>query len=379
MERLYFDYNATAPLASGLRQKMLEWMASDPKNPVSVHRDGQLARQLVEESRRKILALFGASAKDRLIFTSGGTESNNTILFSSYFNRGTKNQLMLTPVEHSCIFNFARHLEKNFGVELVWIAVDRHGMIDLEDYAARLDPERVFLVTTMLANNETGFIFPVAEMACLARERGVPFHTDAVCAAGKIPISFAELNLDYLSFSSHKFGGLKGSGGIVMREEARLSPYIIGGTHEFEKRAGTHNVFGITSSAHALETWSGDLEKHAAQERILREQLKNRIRELYPQVVFVEGKEQLPQTLSAAFAGLSGNLLLTNLDLEGVSVSYGSACASGSLEISRVLQGLNLPAAESSATLRLSFGQGIGEAQIDEFGNRLKRVLKRMM
>lgn len=378
MQRLYFDYNATAPLATGLKEKLCDWVDADPKNPVSVHRDGQIARQMVEESRKKILALFGAAPKDRLIFTSGGTESNNTILFSACLNRGGRNQLLLTPVEHSCIFNFAKHLEKNFGVELLWIKVDRNGVVDLEDYKQKLDPARVFLVTAMLANNETGFIFPVAKMAALARERAVPFHTDAVCAAGKIPISFAALGVDYLSFSSHKFGGLKGSGGILWREGASLSPYIIGGTHEFEKRAGTHNVFGIASSAFALESSSLDLEKQAVTGSLLRERLKMRIRECYPQVIFIEGAHQLPQTLSAAFVGLSGNLLLSNLDLEGVSLSYGSACASGSLEISRVLRHLNLPVAESSATLRLSFGRDTKAEQIDDFAGRLGRVLKRM-
>lgn len=378
MQRLYFDYNATAPLASGLGAILTELMGLDPKNPVSVHQDGRQARQMVEAARKTILSLFGAAQRDRLVFTSGGTESNNTILFSSWMARGERNQILLTPLEHSCIYNFAMYLQKNFGVEPVWIKVDQRGVIDLDDYAKKLDPKRVFLVSTMLANNETGFVFPVREMAKLARERGVPFHTDAVCAAGKIPISFADLGVDFLSFSSHKFGGLKGNGGIVWRDGANLSPYIMGGTHEFEKRAGTHNVFGILAAAHALKTWTDDLEQLEKHERTLRERLKTKIREIYPDVIFIEGDTQLPQTLSASFVGLSGNLLLTNLDLEGVSVSYGSACASGSLEISRVLRSLNLPVTQSSATLRLSFGPGVGEVQIDEFAARLNRVVARM-
>ena len=378
MERLYFDYNATAPLAHGLKARIIQWMDVDPKNPVSVHQDGQSARQMVELARRQVLESFKAAPKDKLVFTSGGTESNNTVLFSAFSNRGQRNTLMLTQVEHSCIYNFAQHLAKNFGVELCWIPVDRQGQIDLDDYARKLDPDRVFLVSTMLANNETGFIFPVQEMARLARERDIPFHTDAVCAAGKIPIDFATLGVDYMSFSSHKFGGLKGSGGIVWRDGSRLSSYLIGGTHEFEKRAGTHNVFGIAASGVALLGCSQGLLERVQMEMGLRERLKQRISEVYPKTIFVEGSTQLPQTLSAAFVGLSGNLLLTNLDLEGVAVSYGSACASGSLEISRVLRHLNLPVAEASSALRLSFGTGVDAETIDEFAVRLKQVLERM-
>lgn len=378
MERLYFDYNATAPLASGLRAPLFEWVETDPKNPVSVHQDGQAAGQSVEVARRKIVQLLGGRPKDRLIFTSGGTESNNTILHSAFLNRGARNQLLLSPIEHSCVYNFAKFLESQYGIELSWIKVDRKGEIDLEDYASKLESQKVFLTSMMLANNETGFLFPIQKMAEMAREKDILFHTDAVCAAGKIPISFEELGVDFLSFSSHKFGGLKGTGGILMKEKTKLTPYIYGGTHEFGKRAGTHNVFGILASAYALETWSENLSQEGTREAKLRELLKEKIRKIYPGVVFVESKRNLPQTLSASFAGLSGNLLLTNLDLEGVSASYGSACASGSLEISRVMRNLELPLDEAKAALRFSFGRDTTEEMITDFGERLKRAIEKM-
>lgn len=376
MERLYFDYNATAPLAAGLKERLVEWLGSDPKNPSSAHKDGQSARALVEGARKAILRRLGAAGKDRLFFTSGGSESNNTVLHSAFLNRGTRKKLLLTRVEHSCIYNYAKFLETQ-GIELAWIGVDRDGNLDGEAFAKALTPD-VFLVTAMLANNETGFVFPVKDMAAKAAAMGIPFHCDAVCAAGKIPVSFSDLGVDTLTFSSHKFGGLKGSGGVIYKEGSKISPYVIGGPQEDEKRAGTQNVIGILSSAFALEAWTEGLEEEVAKEAALRESLKGKIREAYPKAVFIESRTNLPQTLNASFPGLNGNLLLTNLDLEGVSVSYGSACASGSLEVSRVMKELNLKFDEARAALRFSFGRGIGAEEIEELGVRLKRAVGRM-
>lgn len=379
MKRLYLDYNATAPLAPGLKEQLLEWVETDPKNPVSVHQDGQAAGQFVEGARRKIVQLLGGRPKDRLIFTSGGTESNNTILHSAFLNRGERNQLLLSPIEHSCVYNFAKFLKSQYGIELNWIKVNRKGEIDLEDYASKLKSQKVFLVSMMLANNETGFLFPIQKMAEIARKKDILFHTDAVCAVGKIPISFDELGVDFLSFSSHKFGGLKGTGGILMKEKTKLTPYLYGGTHEFGKRAGTHNVFGILASAYALVTWSKDLSNEGTREMKLRESLKEKIRVAYPEAIFIESKNNLPQSLSASFVGVSGNLLLTNLDLEGVSASYGSACASGALEISHVMRNLELPLDEAKAVLRFSFGRDTTEDMIEDFGERLKRAVEKIL
>lgn len=376
MERLYFDYNATAPLAEGLRERLADWLREDPKNPSSAHRDGQNARAAIESARKTILKLLGADDKDRLFFTSGGSESNNTVLHSAFLNRGTRRKLLLTRVEHSCVFNYAKFLETQ-GAELVFIDVIRDGSIDLDDYARKLDAD-VFLVTAMLANNETGFVFPVKQMASLAAAKGIPFHCDVVCAAGKIPVSFADLGVDTMTFSSHKFGGLKGSGGVICKAAAKISPFVIGGSQEGEKRAGTQNVIGIMASAFALEVWTRGLAEECAKEVALRDLLKAQILAAHPASVFVESPHRLPQTLSAAFVGLNGNLLLTNLDLEGVSVSYGSACASGSLEVSRVMRELSLKFDEARAALRFSFGRGITAQHVEELGRRLKLAVARM-
>lgn len=374
--RLYFDYNASAPLAVGLKEKTAEWFAADYRNPSSVHRDGQTARAAVERARRSVLNLLGCDVQARLVFTSGGTEANNLVINSAWQNRRGKTKLLLSRVEHSSVYNCALHL-KNLGAEPEWLDVDRHGHIGLTDYREKLTDD-VFLVSVMLANNETGFVFPIREMAAMAREKGIPFHTDAVCATGKWPVLFSDLGVDCLSFSSHKFGALKGVGGLVYRQQCPLSPFILGGTHESGKRAGTENVIGILSSAYALEEHLKGLAGEMQAQIKLRSALSRGIREIYSEAVILESPQNLPQTVCACFVGLEGHLLLSNLDLEGVSVSYGSACMSGALEPSRVLKNLNLPESETSSAVRFSFGRGTTEDHVDQLVERLRCVVERM-
>lgn len=374
MKKLYFDYNASAPAAEGLKDNLCRWL--DYKNPSSSHEEGRAAKSAIEAARKRHLELFGTSPGDRLVFTSGGTEANNTIFRSAFHNRGTKTRLVLTNVEHSSVYNSAKALEK-LGAVIDWIIVDSKGRIDLDEYRKKLG-EDVFLVSVMLANNETGFVLPVKEMAAIAREAGISFHTDAVCATAKMSLSFSDLGVDYLTFSSHKFGALKGVGGIVMKKTAKLVPLIVGGPHEQEKRAGTENVPGILSSAYALEKSCSNLASTLQQMEMHRMMIKNEILRLYPAAVFIESATNLPQTLNVSFPGLAGNVLLANLDLEGVEASYGSACASGALEVSRVMKSLALPMDQASAALRFSFGASMTEADVKDFLQRLALVLSRM-
>lgn len=375
MKRLYFDYNATAPLSEGLSERLLGFLNSDHKNPSSVHQDGQKARAVLEQCRARILSLLGAKRQDTLIFTSGGTESNNHVVFSCFNKKYSKNKYLLSSIEHSSVYKLAQHLEK-MGAELVWIKPNAQGVVDLDEYARGLTPD-VFLASVMLANNETGFLLPVQKMAELARAKGIAFHTDAVCAVGKWPVDFQELGADFLTFSSHKFGGLKGAGGLMCRRETRLEPLLRGGPQEVEKRAGTENLPGIVSAAFALEKSLLGLGSELDRQRGLRKKLKMRIQETYSQARFNESEINLPQTLNVSFVGLDGNLLLTNLDLENVSASYGSACASGSLEVSHVLTNIGLKHEEASSAIRFSFGRNTSEEDIEELAVRMKRVLER--
>lgn len=376
MERLYFDYNASAPLAKGLMQKLKLWVEEDYKNPNSAHSEGQKAKAVLESARKSISKHLNLRHHDKLIFNSGGTEGNNTVIHAAHLQNPQKKVFVLSRVEHSCVYNYAQFLATR-GVELRYIDVSRDGEIDFVQYESLLD-DNVFLVSVMLAQNETGFVFPVKELAKMAHAKGILFHSDVVCAMGKMPVDFQDLDIDFLTFSSHKFGALKGTGGLVVRGDVKWVPYIYGGTQELEKRAGTQNILGVASAAYALDQHLQDLTHDVPQFVQFREQLKKTIQELYPQCVILESKNHLPQTLSVAFVGHSGNLLLTNLDLEGVAVSYGSACASGSLEISRVMRELKLPLAESRSVLRISFGAGTTQVHIDQFAQRLQSVLQRM-
>jgi cysteine desulfurase len=375
MKRLYFDYNASAPLVAGLADQLSAWLALDDKNPNSVHADGRAAHARLEAARREVLQALGAGKKDRLIFTSGGTESNNTVLRSTFSSAGTKKTLVLTGIEHSSTLNCAKFLEKQ-GAKLVWLPVSAGGQIDAGAFAAALTDD-VFLVSVMLANNETGFVLPVADLAAQAHAKKIPFHADAVCAIGKQTVNFTELGVDYLTFSAHKFGALKGVGGIILGNAA-LDPLIIGGPQESEKRAGTQNLHGILSAAFALRASLNGLDAEIARLQTLRKRLKAGIAQAYPAAVFNESAGNLAQTLNVSFPGLSGTVLLTNLDLEGVSASHGSACASGSLEISHVLRFIGLPVPLSSSAIRFSFGRSTTEADIDDLEKRLVCVLERM-
>ncbi len=375
-ETLYFDNNATTKPVEGLCGAVVSWMQNDWGNPSSVHRRGQQAKSKLEEARRVHLNFFNAPQKSKLVFTSGGTEANNTVLQSAYKRRGTKNTLIISNIEHSCIANTAQFLKKQ-GCHIIQIPVDKNGQIDRHAYESALT-EDVFLVAIMLVNNETGFILPVAELAQSAHEKGIPFLTDVVCAVGKIPIDMTALNVDYITFSSHKFGSLKGTGGIIYRPEARLDSLIQGGPQEGEKRSGTENVIGALASAYAIEQISLDYDKKTEQWHKLRQILKEQIQSRYSQAFFIESHtKQLSQTLSVCFEGLSGVILLTNLDLEGVCASYGSACASGALEVSRVIKNLDLSFDQAKAVIRLSLSASTTEADILEFGRRLDLAIKR--
>ncbi len=373
---LYFDYNATAPLSKAVIAKLPEWVAADYKNPSSAHAAGREAKNQIEKARKQILTLLGAKEKDRLIFTSGGTEANNTVIESAFKQRKNRNKYVLTNVEHSSVNRYAKELEAR-GVELVFINIDKAGSLDLNDFKTKLTPD-VFLVSVMFAQNETGFIFPIQELAQIARAAEIPFHCDAVCATGKVAFNFNELGVDFLTFSSHKFGGLKGAGGIVCRREAILKPLVLGGPHEAEKRAGTENVFGMLSSCAALEESLNGVANKTKKIARARERLQAGIMEAYPQAKFIESKTNLPGTLSVNLAPHSGQVLLTNLDLEGVAASYGSACASGSLELSRVILAIGLSRDEAGCTLRFSFGAHTDDAVVDEFITRFKTVMHKM-
>lgn len=335
-----------------------------------------MAKSRIEKTRRELLSCLGADPRDKLIFTSGGTESSNMILRSAAAKRGHKTKLVVSCVEHSCVYNTARELERE-GVEIIWLDVNSCGEIDWQQYQEALDQDP-FLVVCMLVNNETGFIFPIKEMAAKASEKKIPFFTDAVCAVGKIPVDFTDLGVSFLSFSSHKFGALKGTGGLICKESVFVRPLLFGGSQESGKRAGTENLLGIVSSSLALQESLTHLDVKQSEQKNRREQFIAAIHRVVPESKIWQSSNQLDQTISVSIPGFSGNVLLANLDLEGVQVSYGSACASGSLEVSRPLIEMGLPLDLAEATLRLSFGSKTSEDDVRFFENALETVVSRM-
>lgn len=377
MKSLYFDYNASAPLASGLIDQLPQWLAIEQANPSSVHRLGQKRRVLIEKARRSSLKLLNALGCADLIFTSGGTESNNTVLWSAFLNRGQKNKIIASAVEHACVYETLKYFEQQ-GVTVIWIKPSQKGEINLADFQQALD-ESVFLVACILANNETGFIFPIQKMCELAKEKNIPFFTDAVCAVGKCPVDFAVLNVDYLTFSSHKFGGLQGVGGIVVHKNAKLNPLLRGGGQELEKRSGTENFLGILSSEFALRQSLQEFDQERQRQSDLRSFLITEVQKRFANTLVLQAKENLSQTATIVFKGFAGQVLLTNLDLENVAASYGSACASGSLEVSRVLLAVCENPEDAASAIRFSFGRETSLQDIKELLDRIEKVIQRMV
>lgn len=373
--RVYFDYNATTPLAPGVLEVMMD--AMDLKNPSSPHKEGREARNLLEETRGRA-ANYLDCRTDEIYWTSGATEANNTVLEGCWVKKGSlRNKILITAVEHESVEKPAAKLRK-MGAELHFIPVNREGEVDLQAYSSLLD-DRTLLVCGMLANNETGVVYPVREMAKMAHARGALFHADAACAVGKIPFSFANLEADLLSFSAHKFYGPKGVGALLIRKGISPEPLFIGGPQERGLRAGTENISGAVGLAAALSFALENMDEENHRLFLLRNKIKRGLQSLDYEIVFHEHRSwQLPGTLNVAFLGISGQTLLAHLDLEGASVSYGAACSSGSLEPSRVLLAMGVPEPEAASSIRISFGRMTTDEEVTALLRIFEKVLRKM-
>jgi cysteine desulfurase len=374
--RLYLDYNAGAPLRAEVRAAMIEALGV-AGNASSVHGEGRAARARIERARRQVAALVGAEPT-RVIFTSGGTEANVTAL-SPRMKVGAGelalDGLLVGATEHPSVLAGGR-----FGADRVQaVAVDGAGRLDLADLERRLaalsgEGKRA-LVSVMLANNETGTIQPVAAIAALARRFGALVHTDAIQAAGRIPVDIADLGVDLLTLSAHKLGGPQGAGALVLGGDlVSPMPLIVGGGQEKYSRAGTENVAAITGFGVAADLARADLAR-GEEWAFWRDQ----IAEAAAPAVLLSGEaERLPQTLSVSVDGLAAETLVIALDLEGVSVSAGSACSSGKVGISHVMRAMNVPESQAKAAIRVSFGWDTTEADIRRFTEVWGRVMRRL-
>jgi cysteine desulfurase len=384
-DRVYLDHNATAPLARKIAEQVPLWL-ENWGNPSSIHHSGRGPKAVLRETRRLLAQTIGADSALELIFTSGGSEANNLALKGVFeklqrSDRATdsisvRRRVLVSSVEHPSVRRTAEYLER-CGADVDIIPVRKSGEIDLEVYANLLD-ERVALVSVMLANNETGNLFPVKAMADLAHTKGALFHSDCVQALGKIHVNVRELGVDLASFSAHKFYALKGVGVLYVRRGVSLESLIHGGAQERHRRGGTENTLAIASLGEMC-TFQEQIQSRGAELKRLRDHLEDRVLAEIPGVS-VTGREsdRLPNTSSLIIEGVDGETLLMNLDMRGFSVSTGAACSSGSPEPSPVLLAMGLTRAEAQSSLRVGLGWANTQTEVDLFVDELDVIVKRI-
>jgi cysteine desulfurase len=364
---IYLDANATTPLDPKVMSAMMPALGDVFANPSSVHKPGQDARSLVDRAREQCGAALDCDPRE-IIFTSGGTEADALAI------RGlARRKVVTTAVEHPAILGTCAELERA-GIEVVRIAVDGSGRLDLEAFEAALPGADV--CSAMAANNETGVLFPLERIGEICRRHGVPFHTDAVQAVGKMPLRLRELPIDLLSCSAHKVGGPKGSGLLWVRRSVRLSPVQVGGHQERGRRAGTENVAAIVGIGEALARATAALPSETPRLSALRDRLEAAARRIPGARIAGEDAPRVCNTLNVAFEGCEGETLLVALDLAGVAVSTGSACSSGSLELSPVLLAMGYPKGLARGAVRFSLWRGTTSDEIDEVCVLLPRVVE---
>ena len=377
MKKVYLDNNATTRMRGEVLEAMLPYYGEIYGNASSVHAFGRTARTAVDEARAKVARFLGAARED-IIFTSGGTEADNLAIKGVANAMKSKGDHIITcAIEHHAVLNSCKYLEKE-GFKVTYIGVDKDGIIKLDELIRAITPKTV-LISVMWANNEVGTIEPVEEIGKIAKEKGICFHTDAVQAAGKIPISLEELPIDLLSISAHKFYGPKGVGALYVRKGTKITPQLHGGHHEMKKRAGTENVAGIVGMGCAAELAKKELLLEVKELMALRDYLYKGIISKIPDVT-LNGHltNRLSNTLNVRFKYLEGESIVLNLDLEGVAVSTGSACTSGSLEPSHVLTAMGVDPAETQGSIRFSLGRDNTKEDMDYIITVLPPIIQRL-
>ena len=375
MDRIYLDYAATAPVLPEVLDAMLPFFVSAFGNASGIHAEGREARKAVEQARRQTAAILGAENRE-ILFTSGGSESNNLAVRGTAMTLREKGKHIITSsVEHPSVMNTCRGLEKE-GFRVTYLPVDADGSVSPEDVRDAIGPDTL-LVSVMAANNEIGTLQPVREIGEICRAKGVVFHTDAVQAAGLLKIDVKELNADLLSISAHKFHGPKGAGALYVRRGTRLEPLVRGGEQERGLRAGTENVPCIVGLGKALEIAAAEREENAARIRELRDILIRRILERVPGARLNGHPERrLPNNCHFSFTGIESEALLLRLDLAGIAVSGGSACTAGSMEPSHVLQAIGLKDDLLKSGVRLTLGRETRPEDIEKAAQILPEIVE---
>jgi cysteine desulfurase len=375
MKPIYLDYNATTPIDREVAEDMKPYLEEHFGNPSSLHWYGIQAREAIEKARRQVADLLNCKPEE-IIFTSGGTESNNfAIKGSTYANKHKGNHIITSTIEHSAVIEVCRYLEAN-GFKISYLPVDKTGLIDLTELEKAITSQTI-LITVMHANNEVGTIQPIQEISKIARKHGVIFHTDAAQSVGKIPTHVDELGVDLLSISGHKIYAPKGVGTLFIRQEIHLEKFMHGAGHERGMRAGTENVLEIAGLGKACEVAKRDLEKNMAHSKAMRDRLfiglKNRIKEI---ALNGHPEKRLPNTLNVSFFGIDARFLLSGL--KEIAASAGSACHAGSTSISSVLAAMNVPPELAQGTIRFSTGKMTIEEEIDKAVNLIATAVDQL-
>ncbi len=373
---IYLDNNATTCVAPEVFEAMTPYLTEFYGNPSSIHRfGGQLAAK-VEEARTQLGALIGAQNSE-IIFTSCGTESDTTAIRSALSICPKRRKVVISKVEHPAVLNLGKELERN-GYKVSIIPVDARGRLDMDRAREMIDSETA-VVSVMWANNETGNIQPVIELGELARKNGALFHTDAVQAVGKVPMNLAELPIDMLSLSGHKFHAPKGIGALYVKRGVRFHPYIIGGHQEHGRRAGTENLAGIVGLGKAAELALANIGHENTAVRALRDKLEQGVLASIPSVrINGDVEHRLPNTANISFEYIEGESILMLLDMHNICASSGSACTTGSLEPSHVLRAMGVPYTAAHGSIRFSFSRYNTEAEVDRVLEVLPPVIARL-
>ena len=371
---VYADNAATTCVSRAALDAMLPYLLEDYGNPSSLYAFGQKAQEALQEARETVAKCIGATPRE-IYFTSGGSEADNQAIVSAarVGARNSKKHLISTKFEHHAVLHTLNKLEKE-GFEVTLLDVHADGVVRLEDVEAAIRPDTC-LVTVMFANNEIGTIQPIREIGALCRERGIPFHTDAVQAAGHMPIDVVEMNIDMLSMSGHKFHAPKGVGVLYARRGMVLSNIIEGGAQERGKRAGTENVAGIVALAAALKESCEHMEENTAKILPMRDKLFTELSKIPHSKINGSLEHHVPGTVNMCFEGIEGESLLLLLDREGICASSGSACTSGSLDPSHVLLSIGLPHEVAHGSLRLSIGEYNSMDEIDHIIEVVPKVV----
>jgi cysteine desulfurase len=376
MNTIYFDNNATTPVAPEVLDEMLPYLRELYGNPSSMHTFGGQLHRKVEEARGKVAHLIGAEPEE-IIFTSCGTESDNTAIMNAVESLPNKKHIITTRVEHPAVLNFCKHLARK-GFRVTFLPVNNLGQLNMDELL-KVIHEDTALVSIMYANNETGVIFPIAEIAEILKERRILFHTDAVQAVGKIPIDTKELPVDMLSLSGHKLHAPKGVGALYLRKGTRFHPFIIGGHQERGRRAGTENMASIIGLGKACELAGKNLTEEITYLKGLRNKLETALLKSCPDVrINGDINNRLPNTTNLSFEYVEGEAILLRINEYGICASSGSACTSGSLEPSHVLRAMGVPFTAIHGSIRFSLSRYNTEAEIDRVIETMPKIIKEL-